>query len=530
MKNFIKYCYVVIVLTFLSCEDLPELNVNPSFPVEVSAIALMPNIQQQMGDGIQFDTRFIGRYTQYFSNTLSGNQWDLMGYQANNDAAGQIWRSTYFGIGLNLSKLKESAEAEKRYDILGFSKVVRAWSWQTATDYHGELIDFDQVFTPRLTYDFVGQDVAYKQVMLLLDAGIADLNRSDGLVSKPYFARGDGIYAGDAKLWIKFANGVRARNFNSQINKATYNPDAVIAACDASLASSSEDAAIKFNGTIGADSNFFGPTRSNFNTFRQTDFLVRTMNGTIFTGVIDPRLSRICVPSVGASETLPATPANPNIALYTFNGNPLNTNTTSTGTNRIPNFWGTFATGVATNTGRYLFRDRSDFPLMTYAEIQFIKAEAAFIKGDKTTARVAYINGINASFDIVNRYTIISATFPVTSAITATERATYLANPVIVPTAINLTLSNIMLQKYIALFGFGTMETWVDMRKYRYSPLVYASLVQPSPLFSDNNGKLPYRVRPRFNAEYAWNLRSLEAFGATAIDFHTKEMWFMQPN
>ena len=530
MKKVIKYSFLATAIALFSCDNLTDLNVNPSFPVDVQTIALMPNIQQQMAQGIQFDTRFVGRYTQYFSNVTSGNEWDTMGYQANSDAGGEIWRAVYFGIGLNLSKLQETAETEKRYDILGFAKVVRAWSWQTATDYHGDLIKFDQVFTPQLTYDYDTQQTAYSVAMGLLTAGIADLSRTDGLVSQTYFSRGDFVYGGDRLRWIKFANGVRARNLNSQINKSTYNADAVIAACDASLASAADDAIIKFNGTIGADSNFFGPTRNNFTNFRQTDFLVRTMNGGIFTGVVDPRLARVCVPSVGASETLPATAANPNVALYTINGNPLNTSAATTGTSRIPNFWGTFLAGAAANPGRYLFRDRADFPLMTYAEIQFIKAEAAFIKGDKTTARTAYINGINASFDIVNRNTIVSTVFPVTTLITAAERAAYLANPAIVPaTPAGLTLSQIMVQKYIAMFGFGTMETWVDMRKYRYNPLVYPTLTQPTALFIDNNGKLPYRVRPRFNSEYVWNFAALQAIGATANDYHTKEMWFMQP-
>lgn len=532
MKKNLKYSFLAIAFALISCDDLTDLNVNPSFPVEVQSISLMPNVQQQMAQGIQFDTRFAGRYTQYFSAITAGDVWDLQGYAANSDASGEIWRAVYFGIGLNLVKLQETAIAENRHDIVGFSKAVQAWSWQTATDYHGELIAFNQVFTPRLTYDYSSQQQAYSEVIRLVDESIVDLSRTDGLVSQAYFSRGDLIYGGDRTKWIKFANGVKARNLNSQINKVSYNPDAVIAACDASLASPADDAVNRFNGTVSGDSNFFGPTRTNFTAFRQSDFLVRTMNGAVFTGVIDPRLSRVCVPSVGASETLPATAANPNIALYTYNGNPLNTTAATTGTNRIPNFWGTFLAGTSTNPGRYLFRDKCDFPLMTYAEIQFIKAEAAFIKGDKVTARTAYINGINASFDIVNRYTIPSTIFPVTSLITAAERSTYLANTAIVPaTAGALTLSQIMIQKYIALFGFGTMETWVDMRKYRYNPAVYTSLVNPtgSGLFIDNGGKLPYRVRPRFNSEFVWNFQALQAIGGTNPDYHTREMWFMQP-
>jgi Starch-binding associating with outer membrane len=535
MKNIIKYTIVLATTAILSsCDNITDLNSNPSFPDEVQTIALMPSIEQQMAQGIQFDTRFLGRYTQYFSNVTTGNEWDRYGYVPASDAGGEIWRMTYFGIGLNLSKVAEKAQDEKRYDILGFSKVVRAWSWQVTTDYSSELIDFDQVFTSRLTFDYVPQQESYAEVVRLLEAGIVDLARTDGLVSQGYFRRGDAIYGGDPTKWTKFAYGVLARNMNNQINKASYNADKVIEYCDKSLASNADDALVKFNGSVADDANFFGPTRNNFNAFRQTDFAVRTMNGSIFTGAIDPRLSRVLVPSRGTSETLPATAANPNTALYVFNGNPLNTTATTAATNNnaIPNFWGTYLTGASTNTGRYLFRDKADFPLMTYAEIQFIKAEAAFKKGDKVLALDAYTKGITASIDVVNRHTVTSSVFPVTTLITAAEKATFLANVNVVPTNANaLTLSQIMMQKYVALYGFGGLETWTDMRKYRYDPLVYQTLNTVPPLtglFPDNAGKLPYRVRPRYNSEYVWNFAALVKIGGDLPDYHTQEMWFMQ--
>jgi hypothetical protein len=88
-----------------------------------------------------------------------------------------------------------------------------------------------------------------------------------------------------------------------------------------------------------------------------------------------------------------------------------------------------------------------------------------------------------------------------------------------------------MLQKYVALFGHGMLETWTDMRKYKYENVnVYTSLnlIPNGGLFIDNNGKLPYRVRPRFNSEYVWNFEALKAIGGDKADYHTVEMWFSQ--
>jgi hypothetical protein len=56
--------------------------------------------------------------------------------------------------------------------------------------------------------------------------------------------------------------------------------------------------------------------------------------------------------------------------------------------------------------------------------------------------------------------------------VTTAKKDAYLSNPAIVPSAgVALTLSQIMLQKYIALYGWGMHETWVDMRRYHYTDL-----------------------------------------------------------
>ena len=534
MKKIKKYIAALGFITaVVSCDNLQDLNVNPSFPVDVPSQSLMAPIQQQMARGLQFDNRFLGRYVQYFSNATTGNEWDRLGYIANNDQGGEIWRSAYFGIGLNLVRMQEKSVVEERHDITGIAKVIQAWSWQVATDYHSELIAFDQVFTQRMSFDYVAQDKVYAEVLRLINEGVTDLARTDGFVSASYTAVGDKMYNGDRAKWTKFAWGVVARNLNNQINKSTYNPTAVIAACDKSLASNADNALVNFNGTVADDTNFNGPGRNNYANFRQTDFMVRLLNGTVFTGAIDPRMSRILAPSIGLSESAPASPAAPDPTKYTFIGNPLNSTASSTaGPSRIPNLWGTFVAGTATTPGRYIFRDKAHFPIMTAAEIQFIKAEAAFIKGDKALALAAYKKGIDLSIDFVNANTIATTSYPITSNITAAEKATFLTNINVVPAEANLTMSHIILQKYISLFGFGNLEAWTDMRKYKYDNVnIYKTMVIPtgSGLFADNGGKLPYRVRPRFNSEYVWNFAALQAIGADKVDYHTVEMWFSKP-
>ena len=172
--------------------------------------------------------------------------------------------------------------------------------------------------------------------------------------------------------------------------------------------------------------------------------------------------------------------------------------------------------------------------MMTASEMQFIIAEAAWRKGDKPAALAAYINGISLNFDMLT--TTYNQNIPAGQAITPATKAAYLANSSVVPaSANNLTLTHIMLQKYIALFGWGTQETWTDMRKFHYTDLdpvtgaqVYANLTVPSGsnLISTNNGKLVYRCRPRFNSEYLYNIPELSRLGALNPDYNTYECWF----
>ena len=152
-------------------------------------------------------------------------------------------------------------------------------------------------------------------------------------------------------------------------------------------------------------------------------------------------------------------------------------------------------------------------------------------------AHTAYISGINLHFDFVNRTGMPRGNVSLFTGnpISATERLAYLASANVKSSGINLTLTDIMLQKYISLWGWGFFETFVDMRRYHYTDLdattaapVYKTFTFPT--FNANNfGKPIYRVRPRFNSEYVWNRDELLRIGALNIDYHTYECWFSKP-
>jgi hypothetical protein len=184
---------------------------------------------------------------------------------------------------------------------------------------------------------------------------------------------------------------------------------------------------------------------------------------------------------------------------------------------------------------KYVFGDKVVMPVMTSSEIQFIKAEAAFRSGKKALALTAYTSGINQHFDFINRTSFPRGNLPLynTNPIPAAERNAYLASANVKKTEATLTLADILLQKYIALWGWGFFETWVDLRRHHYLDIdpatgaqYYLGFALPATIAPENLGKAVYRVRPRFNSEYVWNIEELRRIGALNSDYHTYETWF----
>ena len=120
--------------------------------------------------------------------------------------------------------------------------------------------------------------------------------------------------------------------------------------------------------------------------------------------------------------------------------------------------------------------------------------------------------------------------------ITAAEQTAFVSNPAIVPAVGSLTLSHVMSQKFIALWGWGHNEIWMDMRRYHYTDVdpvsaveVFRGFAPPTTLYPTNGGNVVQRIRPRYNSEYVWNLDALKAIGADAGDYHTKLLWITEP-
>lgn len=530
-----------IVLLGSCSKKIDDAFLNPNATTRVPVETLLPGIignmvgsssAQGSSYGTAFDGLYVGRYVNFWANNTTNYQYDrLSGATGASDLFGSVWAMHYYGMGQNLGRMIDWAAEEEKWDYVGVGHAIRAWSWYTLTTTYGEAI-LKQAFDPsRLVFDYDSQEEIFAEVRRQCHLALVNLNRTDGAVSQTNLALGDQYFnGGDVNKWKKFVYAVLARSFHLT-NKANYTTamaDSVIAYTALSITSNADNATAKFaNSGISGTSNFYGQLRNNAGLLRQTRFIADLMSGagSMFAGVFDPRAPYIIRENTNG----------------TYKGVRLVKGTDGLAVNDQPrNFWGGIFSSTATSStdGRYIFQNGAPYPIITASEVAFMRAEAYWYKGDKAAALTAYTNGINLSFDLLTGTPDYQNVVPATLQMTPGAKAAYLANPIIVPAAANLTLSHIMLQKYISQYGFGMQITWVDLRRYHYTDLdpvtgnqVYADFTLPtgSDLWPDNNGKWPYRCRPRYNSEFLYNIAALDLVGGRQLDYHTKEQWFSKP-
>ncbi|HEX2627480.1 MAG TPA: SusD/RagB family nutrient-binding outer membrane lipoprotein [Chitinophagaceae bacterium] len=525
----------VLLVSGTGCKKYLDVNSDPNNPTDVEAALLLSPILQNFSHGSAIDNRYIGRYVQQWHyGATTGDQWDQHGYTRNNDRAAAMFRSVYWRGGYNLINMISEAKTNEKWDYVGVGYALKAYGWQTLTDMHGEII-VSEAFTPGQTaFTYDTQEQVYMEVRKLCDTALFYLNKVDGKVSEASLKRGDQVFKGVRERWIKFVYGILARNYNHLSKKGSlYKPDSVIYFADKAMASNADDAMTPCDGaSAAADASPYGQSRATisgeegFHAMGQSWYAIVLMDSTNFgspTKVTDPRMAVMLMPSPdGVYRGLNPAKGVTEISVVA---------------QRVPNLYGlTMNTApTLTQTGlKYLWRNEAPVPMMTYAEMQFIKAEASLKLGLNQQALDAYKNGVSASIDFVGMmpgYVKLAYTPGTgTSVITPAQKTAYMNNTFVVPTdPANITLAKIMMQKWIAMYGWGAHEVWADMRRHDYSNTVYLNFKIPNPLFTDNNSKVVQRTRMRYNSEYIWNTVALQAIGGLDVDFHTKPTWIAMP-
>lgn len=605
------------VLVFSSCDHYLDVNKNVDAPDYVEGYLYLSGIIQSY-QGLYFDTRATGPLTQMLG-TSSYTSYALHYYAPGSDAAGEMWRMTYWLQGMNLENLINQSIEGEEWTMAGIGLAIKAFSWDRLTKYHGEL-PMKQAFEPdRLSHDYDSQEDIYAQVREWAYQAIEYLNMDDATNYGSKISGNDWIYFGDKSKWIKFAYSVIVHNLASLSNKKNfvtdYAPELLDCAANA-FQSASDDATVTVEGkgessAETAYNNFWGTYRGNLSrNYFQHEYAVQVMTGSVpkydettgeklrvenndyypyelaekqiicdtikdVVGHYDPRMAV----KLGTTDDPEYNYINneDSVKSYHFYGGTFTSYSGPIGA--APSLYGRNASSkyqgdVNDGQGRWLYRDDAPYILMTCAEIKFCVAETYFKMGNKTAALEAFKEGVQADLDFTAKYLKPGTAGKqeggdkVSKAVFDKLAEEYAAGPYVGGmTADELTLSHIMMQKWVALFPWGATEAWVDMRKYHYDisytgdyptkgngwtetildqkwdtdeTKVYKGLyLLPAQVQSrkgqyniNNEGSPCYRIRPRYNSEYMWNKPSLEALkpiSGLADNYQCSIPWFAYP-
>lgn len=453
-----------------SCKKALDINTDPNklSPAQATVNNLLPSGEQYLSSAFYGAADYGIFYTQYLAGNAS--------YAANIDSYNpygfdELWGAAYLSAMPNYHDIITRADASGAYQYAGIARLMMALTLMQSTDIWGD-VPYKEAFqgTANVSphYDTM-QDVYNTSLLDLLNKAIDNLNQPIPTLASLKVGTTDLIYAGDITKWKKAAYAARARYYLHLGSKTPADWQLAIndvgnAFTDATGAG---DLQLKYNTTqqnpwFTGISNVSAASRY----ARPSNYLVNLMNGDalngIFPGLFDPRLPKI-VDNGGKA---------------TYVGRPVGTQDNEAGANLANS-------DITSNT--YYGQNVSPLPIITYAETQFIMAEAYFKMSNKPDAYTAYLNGIKGNMTKLG--------------VSAADMNTYVNNPLISKGAANLTLSDIMLQKYIALFL--QMETWTDMRRYQYDDTIYKGLTKP---LHNNLPGAPWVQRGNYsNSEFGVN-------------------------
>jgi len=524
-----------------SCSYDMEINKNPNAPSETTPELRLPPILNIVNDVYGSQGTRVGAITQFLGaipGTGSGGRNYNIGFwyfSGNIDA--YIWQSSYvYGLTNIFALYNESAKVGA-WHYVGVGKVMEAFVWGILTDAYG-VVNYDEACKGVFTPNYQDAEYVYPKILQICDEAIENLNKTqDGLA--PALSKADHIYNGDVAKWIKFAKGLKARTM-SHLNKkakgtavSQYNPEEILALIAQSLTSNAEDADFKYTGTTTTRSILHANHSANFkigSLFR--NYMLNNLPGTgksWNSGVIDPRAD-LMIPKITANI--------PEKGQFSFGIDFQSIGSDFTA--QIPFVPATIAdgryVGLITTAGgpgnTVLTYTTTPFPYLSYAEIKFIEAETYFRMGNKPAALVSYKAAIAAHIDKISQIATLVGLTPITT----NAKSAFLISAAVAQTAEELTLSHIMMQKYIAL-NFSP-ENWTDMRRNDYcnnssgvydeAAGVYKGFKKPKYAYVIHfPGATDYPRRYGMAYyETTYNAEKIRPFGAFDNDYMTKPIWW----
>lgn len=408
MKHINKLLFLLItVVSFTGCKKYFDINGDPASPQNADLASILPpilanSIFQNAVDGTNAATLI-----QFYTTTIGNNTYDVHAGNGGGAAGNGFWRIFYVNMGTSINLIIDKGLVEENWDYVGVAYAMKAWGFQQATDYFGEL-PFYQAWEPnRASFEYDNQETVYKGVDSLLRVALSYLTRTDGKVANSSLSRGDIVYKGDRAKWIKFVYGELARHYNRLTNKSNYlsdgYADSVVKFVNLSFTGNADNYQVAYPATKNDDTNPFGPARANHNTVKQSRFITQLLDGTIWglspaiVGNRDPRLRAMLTLSpdtTTVSSNMPVVNGGYRFSILAQTGggeydvSPAPAAGTAAARRRVSVLYGdslgaNTGSAIFAKAGRFIYQNNAPGTLMAYHELQFIKAEALWRKGLK---------------------------------------------------------------------------------------------------------------------------------------------------
>lgn len=443
-KFSVLFALILAIFTGACTKQFEQINTSPNNPTEVPPTNLF-------GDAIwnfantYYDVWGDMNEAETYAGHLGKIQYiDEARYTYRPGTVNTNWRNIY-RITRDLQSAIEGAEKLNQINMKASALTFQCFIFQKGTDTWRDMPFFDALKgeSGQITPKYDKQEDIYPALLDSLKKA-ADLfnpdSEFDGL------GEGDILFKGDVEKWQKFCNSLRLRMAIRISNVAPEKAKAVIEevlnnpAKYPVMSSNDDNAFLYWPGT----SPYFEPWYSDYqgrNDHAVSDVLINTL-----TNLKDPRIAVYAKKVVKADSPLDGT----------YNGVPIGPK-------------GSVSTGDYSKIGPRFREDPKGFtPYMRYAEVLFIKAEAASRGWNvPVTAVNAYNEGILASLE--------------ENGISDEE---YLKNAGV---AFTNDVKQIYLQKWIALFKDGH-EAWAETRRTDV-PLLPAAAGSP---YLDHN-RPPFR-------------------------------------
>ena len=508
MKRINKILFAFALLAGISAcdQDFEEINTNPNVATSVTPDLLLSGVIRNMINSQVGEAWGIGNIVvQHTAKIQFVNEDRYLWGELNS-----VWNNVY-GNMRNVENIIDFAQKATpvQNNYLGVALVMKSWMFSLATDAYGDI-----PYTDAIKGKSAGvYQTKYDTQEAIYNGILADLQRANELLGTSAEAvGGDLLYGGSIPKWKKLANSLRLRYLMRISNKRNVGAEmqAIVGnpAATPLFEGNADNAVLVYQSSAPNQWPLYTTRVGSFDEFR----LSKTL-GDQLAAWSDPRLAVFARPtqkSVG--DGTPRIEGIPNgledTQALSYNGGPQNVSRVGL----------TFACLVCADAGQPApVANAARGLLMTYAELQFILAEARE-KGFITTgeAETYYLNGINANFDFYR------SIVPSAYGINLTVPASYFTQSSVAYAGTQQEkLQKIGTQKWVALF-FNGLEAWFDWRRSGIPALTPAAS-------NLNGGRIPVRFI------YPLSEQSLNAAGRTEAvarqgsdDLNTPVWWDKQ--